>query len=131
MNKQTKSAIALTGETLAAGFLENSGFKLICRNYHSAYGEIDIIALDDNELVFVEVKTRTGSTFRIAEDSVSLKKQQKLTLTAMKFLEERHDFGNMTCRFDVISILYCSQQDTYNIKHLKNAFLPVSPQNFS
>ncbi len=129
MNKQTKSAIALTGETLAAGFLENSGVKVICRNYHSAYGEIDIIALDEKELVFVEVKTRTGFSIKKAENSVTIKKQQKVTLTAMQFIGANTEYSKCCCRFDVIVVLYNPQDDSYGIRHLRNAFSPVFRDN--
>lgn len=125
MYKQTESAIALIGETLAAGFLENSGFKIICRNYYSAYGEIDIIAVDDKELVFVEVKTRTGFSAEKAENSVTLKKQQKITLTAMQFVGANSEYSKCCCRFDVVGVLYNPQDDSYGIRHLRNAFTPV------
>lgn len=56
--------VGINGEKIAADYLYNLGYKIYCKNFHSYFGEIDIIAGDKNEIVFVEVKTRTQNLFR-------------------------------------------------------------------
>jgi putative endonuclease len=99
------------------------------RNVHSAYGEIDIIAMDLEEVVFVEVKTRTRHSLKSAENSVTHAKQHRLSLTALQYLSDNSKYSNKSCRFDVIIVLHYPQDDSYAIKHHKNAFLPVLPEN--
>jgi putative endonuclease len=125
MIKRTRTELALVGETLAATYLEKNNCSVLGRNYHSAYGEIDIIAMDNTELAFVEVKTRTSNTVRTAEESVTAAKQRKLTKTAFAFLQEHPQHSHISCRFDVISVLYSQKTDTFSVKHVKNAFLPA------
>lgn len=124
MENKEKRKLAQMGENLAAHYLENLGYLVIRHNFHSAYGEIDIIAQDNLELVIVEVKTRTSHNVISAENSISKAKQRKLTLTAMQFLADYPDFANLSCRFDVIIVFYYHQDESFQIKHYKNAFLP-------
>jgi putative endonuclease len=118
--------LAKVGENLSACFLEKAGYKILARNYHSAHGEIDIIALDGTEISFAEVKTRTGISLKAAENSINKSKQKKLTLTAYSYLSENPQLSNCRCRFDAVIVLYNIHDDTYSIKHEKNAFLPQS-----
>jgi putative endonuclease len=124
MTMRNRTELAFTGESLAASFLGKKGYEILKRNYRSKYGEIDIIAYDKTELVFVEVKTRTGCFYRNAEESVTTTKQKKLTKTAYKFIQEFEQYKILSCRFDVIVILYNSHSDTFCIKQIVNAFLP-------
>ncbi len=119
---KNKKNIGKSGEEIAAHFLQKKGYKILFRNYHSQYGEIDIIALDKDTLVFIEVKTRT-SNFESAFSSVSFSKQQKLTKTALDFISKNYEYEDFLTRFDVIVILF-DQREEYRIKHLADAFLP-------
>ena len=119
---KNKKNIGKSGEEIAAHFLQKKGYKTLFRNYHSQYGEIDIIALDKDTLVFIEVKTRT-SNFESAFSSVSFSKQQKLTKTALDFISKNYEYEDFLTRFDVIVILF-DQREEYRIKHLADAFLP-------
>ncbi|MCD4796904.1 MAG: YraN family protein [Candidatus Cloacimonetes bacterium] len=119
MHYQDKISIGKSGEETAVDFLRTKEYQIISRNYFSPYGEIDIIAIDENELVFIEVKTR-NSNLETALNSVSLSKQKKLAKTASYFLLKNPRFEDMATRFDVIVILKNKNQ----IKHLKDAFLP-------
>ena len=116
MNKKT---IGDKGESFAARLYEKSGYTVVKRNYHSRYGEIDLIAESDAEICFVEVKTRNLSSFGNPAEAVDYRKQKKLTLTAMKYLGEVENFKQP--RFDVLEIW---QQDGKIIKYnlIKNAF---------
>jgi len=111
-----------SGEDLAAEYLKSLGYKIIHRNYYSQYGEIDIIALDDDLLVFLEVKTRT-SNLSSALSSVSYAKQLKLSKTASFFLSQKHQYEDNFTRFDLIVVL--KKPDSTKIQHFKDAFTSV------
>ena len=95
MNNRGKDA-----EAHAARFLEAKGLKIVERNYHCRYGEIDLIARDDATLVFVEVRARKSSAFGGAGASITASKRQKLTRTALHYLA---GIGRTPqCRFDAV-----------------------------
>lgn len=119
---KNKQNIGKSGEEIAANYLLKKGYKILFRNYHSQFGEIDIIALDKDTLAFIEVKTRS-SNFETAFSSVSFSKQQKLTKTALDFLSKNYEYEDFLTRFDVIVVLF-DRQEEYRIKHMKDAFLP-------
>ena len=115
----SKKAIGDLGENFAAELYEKSGYTVVARNYHSRYGEIDLIAESEDTLCFVEVKTRNLTSFGTPAEAVDFRKQKKLTLTAMKFLTEIESFKQP--RFDVIEIW---QQDGKIVRYnlIENAF---------
>lgn len=115
----SKKAIGDLGENFAAELYEKSGYTVVARNYHSRYGEIDLIAESEDTLCFVEVKTRNITSFGTPAEAVDYRKQKKLTLTAMKFLTETESFKQP--RFDVIEIW---QQDGKIVRYnlIENAF---------
>lgn len=119
---KNKQFVGKSGEEIAANYLLKKGYKILFRNYHSQFGEIDIIALDKDTLAFIEVKTRS-SNFETAFSSVSFSKQQKLTKTALDFMSKNYEYEDFLTRFDVIVVLF-DQQEEYRIKHLADAFLP-------
>ncbi|MEX1668462.1 YraN family protein [Zhongshania guokunii] len=91
---------------LAAGcYLEKHKLKIIERNYRCRLGEIDIIALSTTHLVFVEVRYRHSNSFGSGAESVTLRKQQRIMLTARHYLGSRAcsaKYRELPCRFDVI-----------------------------
>lgn len=90
------------GEDFAAEYYKKQGFDITSRNYHSRYGEIDVIAENDFYIVFCEVKTRSVNASVRPGDNVGKAKIKKLTLTAMKYLS---DVGSdKQPRFDVFEI---------------------------
>jgi putative endonuclease len=107
------------GEDLAASFLEQNGFKIIKRNYRFERGEIDLIAEEGDELVFVEVKARRSTAFGTPEDAVTEEKQEQVHAVAEGYLFE-HDIDNRPCRFDVVAIEF--KNDKADIRHIRNAF---------
>lgn len=133
--KQAKTATAALGqwaEQQAAVILRQQGFDILWRNYHSFYGEIDLIVSRGQELVFVEVKARSKSRYGRAQEVVSLSKQQKIIRTASIFLNQYAAYANFYCRFDVIcfnfpvQIAKKVQQDfdqlPYDLEWIENAF---------
>ncbi|WP_137939150.1 YraN family protein [Chitinivorax sp. B] len=87
-------------EAVAARFLIRHGLKIVARNYRCRLGEIDLIALDGNTLVFVEVKARSGSGFGGSIYSITPAKQRKLLATAQHYLASLG--REPACRFDAV-----------------------------
>jgi putative endonuclease len=90
-------------EDRAVTLLEERGLRLLERNFGGKTGEIDIIAQEGTELVFVEVRARSNRHFEGAAASVNTRKQQRIIRTAQLFLQSRPHWANMPCRFDVIA----------------------------
>ena len=118
--KQSTHALGKSGERAALRYLKNKKYKILAQNFRLFRGEIDIIALDKNTLVFVEVKTRKSTDFGLPEESVTPSKQRQIKRIAQGFLM-RNNLQDAECRFDVISILF-DQNQGYRIRHIQNAF---------
>lgn len=100
----------------AAGFyLEQQGYKILEYNYRCRFGEIDIIARDEDYIVFCEVKYRSNQLKGSPLEAVNVRKQRTIFRCASWYLAEHH-LGDTACRFDVMGI-----EDT-KITHIKNAF---------
>ncbi len=91
------------GEDLAAAHLKRAGYAIIERNYRCSAGEMDIIAREGDDLVFVEVKTRRSRAFGEPEESVGPEKQRRLTRISLHYLNWK-GLVNENCRFDVVSV---------------------------
>jgi putative endonuclease len=91
------------GEDFAAKVLEDSGFRILDRNYRSRTGEIDIIAVKDGVIHFVEVKTRTGDEYGYPSDAVTESKRHNIRRTAECYLSERHAVWR-TVSLDVMEV---------------------------
>ncbi len=107
------------GERMAEDYLASKGFQILHRNWRSSHRELDLIALDGDELVFVEIKTRSGLNYGFPEEAVSAAKQANLRAAAEDFLEQFPDYT--TARFDVISILLQGGR-LQELRHLRDAF---------
>lgn len=108
------------GEETAAHYLVANGYTILNRNYHTAHGEIDIVAGRENALIFVEVKTRSSHTFAFPEDSVNLHKQAHLLSAAQDYLQA-HPNSPESWQFDVIAIEKKAGDKT-DIVHFENVF---------
>ncbi|MBO8128184.1 MAG: YraN family protein [Peptococcaceae bacterium] len=114
--RQGKSA-----EDLAVQFLRKRGLTILQRNYRCRIGEIDIIALDGDTLVFVEVRSRSSSRFGFPQDTVNFRKQQKCKRVAECYLVSRQKTASF-CRFDVIGVLFDDNGRLQKIEHIMDAF---------
>jgi len=110
------------GETIAAEFLENKGYQLIDHNYHTRYGELDLVMLELDSVVFVEVKTRTSDTFGTPEDSVTSEKLERLQSAALLWLQAHPEVDD-EWRMDVVSVNLTHDQRVENIEHFINVEL--------
>lgn len=109
--------IGNAGETIAQNYLQTQGCTITQRNYHSRFGEIDIIAESDDSLLFIEVKYRKNERFALATESITPSKQQKMRLTIETYLQEFPT--NKPLRIDLITII---GQEPFQITWLKNIF---------
>lgn len=118
------------GEQYAAQELIKLGYSILAQNYHSRYGEIDIIAKKDGILAFVEVKTRAKGYLASGLEAVSLTKQRKLIKTALLFLAERSI--DLQPRFDVYEIITHSTKDftVLSQQYIEGAF-DVNERNWN
>ena len=98
-----KKKIGRWGEDLATRFYENKGYKVIARNVHTPYGEIDLVTRKSAQLVFVEVKTRTTMTFGFPEESISPAKMKHMIQSAEDYLQNNLEFEE-SWRIDVLAI---------------------------
>jgi putative endonuclease len=111
--------LARSGEDRAVNFLRQKGFSIIKTNYRTADGEIDIIAQDDDTIVFVEVKTRRSLSFGTPEGAVDSMKQTQLKKIAHQFIAHYQLFDRDT-RFDVVALFY--EGSAVQLKYIPNAF---------
>ena len=92
------------GEDLAARYLASQGLAIVERNYRCTHGEIDIVAREAGELVFVEVRTRRSDTFGSPEESITSTKARRMAACAHAYLAERGAPGR-SWRVDLVAIL--------------------------
>lgn len=101
---ETTRAKGLHIEKLAANYLQQQHFSIYKTNFQCRYGEIDLIALHDDLLIFVEVRYRKNKSFGGASASVDQQKQQRIIHTAAEFLHQEPKMNNKDIRFDVIAV---------------------------
>lgn len=122
--KRFHKLLGAEGEKHAERYLKNLGYRFVCRNYRTARGEIDLIFLDGEDLVFAEVKTMTEETvptFGEPFRKITPDKQRRLTLTAAAFLAAHTAKFSQCCpRFDAVEVVFC--RDRVRITHRKHAF---------
>lgn len=109
------------GEEVAAAFLKTRGYHLRERNFRCPLGEIDIVAEEGGEIVFIEVRTRSSSAFGFPQESIDLRKQNRLRRLASFYLKERRLYGQ-PCRFDVVGVWLNGQGEVVNIELIRGAF---------
>jgi|TARA_B100000959_G_scaffold183119_1_gene191430 putative endonuclease len=107
------------GEKVAANYLKKNGYKILDRNYHCKFGEIDIIALEGDILTFIEIKTRSSREHIPPEFAVTKHKQSKIKRSACHYLG-KHCIENRDCRFDIVAITM--EKGKKDIVLYKNAF---------
>ncbi len=117
--KRAKIILGKEGERVAELFLKKKGYKLVERNYRCAAGELDLVMLDQRAIVFVEVKTRTGTGYGTPLEAVESRKQQKMIYAAQFFLSARK-LNQREARFDVVGISWPGPQPL--VEHIENAF---------
>ncbi len=118
--KVNNRQIGAIGENHAAEYLKSKNYDILQMNFYCRYGEIDIVAKDKKNIVFVEVKTRRSIKYGKGMEAVNYRKQQKIKKVALYYLKKNTPiFSNI--RFDVIDILIRNEH-VAKIEHVENAF---------
>jgi putative endonuclease len=118
--KDTKKIITgKEGEKIAAAYLKKNGYRIIEINFRCPIGEIDIVAKEKDDLVFVEVKTRKSMELGYPEQAVGIRKQKKMSQLALWYLQKRK-IADTNARFDVVAVTLIPEKN--EVKLIKNAF---------
>ncbi len=123
--KQTKSReLGCRGETLAARYVKRRGMRVVARGQRLRPGELDIVAVDGETIVFIEVKTRRSEEAGHPSEAVDTNKQRRLTHLALAFLKG-HGLLEYRARFDVAAITWPADRGKPVIEYYENAFEPA------
>ncbi len=109
------------GEELAVQHLQEAGLQVLARNWRCREGELDVVARSGRTVVFVEVKTRSGSGYGEPAEAVTARKARRLRLLACRWLEQHRPADTGDLRFDVVSVV---RRRGYApvVVHLRGAF---------
>lgn len=107
------------GERTAAVYLRKQGYRILCKNFYTRYGEIDIVASKGEYIVFVEVKTRKPDSLVTGEEAVTAAKAGRLKAAAALYLEKNQT--ELQPRFDYVGTLLQGDKCTVE-QHIENAF---------
>jgi putative endonuclease len=113
-------ALGPRGESIAAAYLASRGYRVVARNYRCARGEIDLIAVDGDMIVFVEVKSRRSDEAADPEINVHRAKQRRL-IAAARYYVGTKGLADCPCRFDVVAIVLPDSSEP-RIEHFEDAF---------
>lgn len=116
MTKERKS-LGEWGEQKAKQLLLDQGYKFITENWRNRFGEIDLIMLDQDRVVFIEVRTKSNNAYGSGIESINYRKQNQLRKMAAAFLQYKN-WWDYSVRFDVISV--DKDNENYQIHHFKN-----------
>lgn len=118
MNTTSRRLQGNQAEALVCEYMTNKGFSIYSQNYSKPFGEIDIVATNQDLLLFIEVKQRTNQLYDPSY-AITISKQKKIIMTAKAFIAE-HTITNKICRFDVALVTY--QHEKPHITYIENAF---------
>jgi len=116
---QERLSLGKFGEDLAFKEIKGLGYKRIIRNYRCPLGEVDLIAMDGDTLVFIEVKTRKGRSLAYAKEAVNAKKRRQLSKVAL-FYMKFNKLNEVRARFDVVAVSLAGSEQQVEV--VRNAF---------
>jgi len=116
-----RKALGELGEKMAREYLKKKGYHILETNFRCREGEIDIVAQDKDYLVFVEVRTRTGSDFGTPEESLTAAKKERLVSLALAYLQTHRDLPSLS-RFDVVAVELDQKGRVSRLELIQNAF---------
>ena len=114
-----KKEIGQRGEEMAVSFLKGLNYQILERNYRCKLGEVDIIARDNDTLVFIEVRTRSSLDFGLPQESINRRKRHQISKVALEFML-RKKMKNIPARFVVFAITL--EPGKEKVDHIKDAF---------
>ena len=109
-------------EASARAHLEQHGLRLLAQNWTCRRGELDLVMLDGDTVVFVEVRSRRHSAWGGALESVDWRKRERLTISAELFLQQNARWNNHACRFDIVAIDARTPGSAGRLNWIPNAF---------
>ncbi len=115
-----RQGLGRTGERLAADVLMKKGYHILERNFRCRLGEIDLVAEDEHDLIFVEVKARRGASFGLPEDALTFFKRRKLLELASYYLD-LHTCAERSWRIDVVAVQFSSHGKLEEIRIYQHA----------
>lgn len=124
-----EKSLGRRGEDAAARYLRRLGYKILARGELALPGELDLVALDGQTIVFVEVKTRAGRDKGLPAEAVDAEKQRRLTRLAITWLKRR-GLLDRPARFDVIAVTWPEGQRRPRIEHIRSAFEAVGRDGY-
>ena len=116
---QERLSLGKFGEDLAFKEIKRLGYKKILRNYRCPLGEVDLVAIDGDTLVFIEVKTRKGRSLSYAKEAVNAKKRRQLSKVAL-FYMKTNNLNGVRARFDVVAVSLAGGEQ--QVELIRNAF---------
>ena len=122
MSRTTADA-GSAGEAFVAGRLRRAGYQILDRNWRVRGGELDIVALDGDVLVFVEVKVRRGSSVTDAEETVDTRKLRRLLLAGELYVEAHQELADQVWRVDLVAITLDASGVVRRYTHIENLTL--------
>jgi putative endonuclease len=119
--RERSGGLGGAGERLVASWLEARGLRVVARNWRCPYGEIDLIAEEHGELVFVEVKTRRGTALGAPEEAITPRKRHHLIAAAQTYLAELDMEEERPYRIDVVAVQLSPSGKLLDIRHYPSA----------
>jgi putative endonuclease len=119
-----RQGLGRTGERLAADALMNKGYRILERNFRCRHGEIDLVAEDEHDLIFVEVKARRGTSYGLPEDALTFFKRRKLLELASYYLD-LHTCPDRSWRIDVVAVQFSSGGKLEEIRIYQHAVTDI------
>ena len=122
MIKQFNRKVGKEGEEIAARFLLDKGYKILERNYHTRFGEIDLIAVKNDVLTFVEVKLKQGDYFGTPEEMIGNSKLSQVQRMAEFYLMDKPDTAKIykTYSIDAVCVVMDEGGEVQRINHYEN-----------
>ena len=102
----------------------SKGYRILERNFRCRQGEIDLVAEDEQDIIFVEVKTRRGASFGLPEDAVTIRKRRKLVEVASNYLD-LHTCSDRSWRIDVVAVQFSSSGKLEEIRIYEHAVTDI------
>jgi putative endonuclease len=119
-----RQGLGRTGERLAADALMNKGYHILERNFRCRHGEIDLVAEDEHDLIFVEVKARRGTSYGLPEDALTFFKRRKLLELASYYLD-LHMCADRSWRIDVVAVQFSNGGKLEEIRIYQHAVTDI------
>jgi putative endonuclease len=117
---QQRKQLGSQGEELACAYLKDQGVEIIERNWKCQAGEADVIAREGDDIIFVEVKTRSSDSAGFPEEAVNYRKRRRYEKIAMEYLFS-HDLPSARVRFDVLALLLSTNGKAF-LRHHRDAY---------